>query len=277
MFAEKIRKKIKKKITKSIAGKTGLQPFFEALHEFSLAGMNLGGGDSVQYSGEKNVIGYLAEHIGKGVRPVVFDIGANVGAYASEVISVFGEDAQLYCFEPLRKAYAALNAAVAGRKNVRTYDFGFGEKDEAVTLYSDSGDSMLASCYPRRMDHLGVDMKHTEIIALRRLDDFCGESGIGHIHLLKLDVEGGELGVLKGASSLIASNAIDLIQFEFGACNIGSRTFFQDYFYLLNPRYRIHRVLKDGFAPVDTYKEAYEVFITTNYLAVSRKSLTKER
>ena len=89
--------------------------------------------------------------------------------------------------------------------------------------------------------------------------------------MLKLDVEGHELKVLNGAHSLINSNSIDFIQFEFGGCNIDSRTYFQDFFYLLNPYYEIYRLVKDGIVLIEHYEERHEVFVTTNYLAISRK------
>ncbi len=272
----KLRKKLKKKAMKCVAGKSWLQPFFESLYEFAIAGMNFGGGDSVKNSGEKNVISYLSRSLGPNTSPVIFDVGANVGAYALEAIAVFGEKAQLYCFEPLKEAFVVLNNAIAGHKNVRTYNFGFGERGGSATLCSDSEASMLATAYPRKMDHLGVDLRYKEQVNIMRLDDFCSDNKVSHIDLLKIDVEGGELSVLKGSMSLIGSGAIDIIQFEFGACNIASRTFFQDFFYLLDPEYRIYRVLKDGFVLVDKYKETHEVFATTNYMALSRKIQLKK-
>jgi hypothetical protein len=114
-------------------------------------------------------------------------------------------------------------------------------------------------------------MRHTEEITLKKLDDFCDDKGIEYISLLKLDVEGHEFRVLKGAENLVSSSSIDLIQFEFGGCNIDSRTYFQDFFYLLNPCYKIYRILKDGIIAIEDYKETCEVFTTTNYLAISRK------
>lgn len=48
------------------------------------------------------------------------------------------------------------------------------------------------------------------------LDDFARECGIDHIALLKVDVEGHELSVLKGARHLLSSQAIDILYVEAG-------------------------------------------------------------
>jgi hypothetical protein len=69
---------------------------------------------------------------------------------------------------------------------------------------------------------------------------------------------------------MISEKKIDNIQFEFGGCNIDSRTYFQDFFYLLKDNYRIYRVLKDGLFEIPTYKETYEIFTTINYSAVKK-------
>ena len=75
---------------------------------------------------------------------------------------------------------------------------------------------------------------------------------------------------MNGAKQMINDKRIDAIQFEFGGCNIDSRTFFQDFFYLLKDHYKIYRVLKDGLLEMPIYKETYEIFITINYLAIKK-------
>jgi len=83
-------------------------------------------------------------------------------------------------------------------------------------------------------------------------------------------VEGHELKVLQGAFHLLSSQAIDYIQFEFGGANIDSKTFLQDFFYYLNPYYKIFRIVRDGLTPLEGYAERFEIFMYSNFLALSR-------
>jgi len=90
--------------------------------------------------------------------------------------------------------------------------------------------------------------------------------------LLKLDIEGHELDALIGASKMFEKGAIEMCTFEFGGCNIDTRTFFQDfYYYFTNFNLMLHRMTPSGFlAPIVKYKEVYEQFRTTNYLALKK-------
>jgi hypothetical protein len=72
---------------------------------------------------------------------------------------------------------------------------------------------------------------------------------------------------------MIDGGKIDFIQFEFGGTDIDSRTFFRDFYFLLNDKYRIYRIVKDGVYPIRDYGESYESFLPTNFLAERRQFL----
>ena len=54
----------------------------------------------------------------------------------------------------------------------------------------------------------------------------------------------------------------------FGGTAIDSRIYFQDFFYLLTPRYTIHRLLPDGLWPMPLYSERHEVLMYANYICL---------
>ncbi len=253
-----------------------LQPVWESLHKLSLYGMNHGGGNSLQQSGELWSLEWLRRrHVAS--RPaspaVIFDVGAHGGSYSLSAARIFGDDARVHSFEPAAAVYKSLRAATAGRPNIMVYNWGLGEHEGTVPLYFDAVGSQMASvhalAHARPRDSAAGRL--TEEIRLRTVDAFCDEQAISHIDLLKIDVEGNELNVLRGATRMIEAGAIGAIQFEFGEAQIGSRTFFKDIHQFLSPHYRIHRILAAGLSKIlDPYDVIFEVYRTTNYLAVLR-------
>ena len=256
---------------KRMFGSSFLQPSAEILYRISLGCMNVGGGNRVHNSGERWVLDYLCSTKFTNIPVIIFDVGANIGDYTDEVFRRLENRAEIYCFEPGQQAFLSLNEKFGGINNIHLCNIGLGDAEETLTLFSESdGVSLRASLYDLCLDHLGFKMSHVEKVPVSTIDLFCENHGINQIDFLKLDVEGHELKVLKGAQKLLDSKRIRAIQFEFGPCNIDSRSFFRDFFYLLNPSYRIYRVLGNGLAPIESYKETYEIFVTTNYLAISR-------
>lgn len=247
--------------------RTYFQTFFSILHKMALAGMNYGGGASVGSSGELYTLEYLRTHADK---PVIFDAGANIGDFAQATLTVFGEGSRVYCFEPAKATYKKLLKRVRDNDNITAVNSGLSSKAGNHTLYENDKASGFASVYSRRLDHYNISLNKKETIKLETIDAFCKTNKIKHIDLLKMDVEGHEFAVLQGAESMLSKRAITMIQFEFGGCNIDSRTYFQDFFYLLHPKYRIYRLLQNGMHPIDQYRELDEIFVNTNYLAVLR-------
>jgi FkbM family methyltransferase len=266
-------RKLAKHTLKGALGNPRWQGFWETLHTLSLAGMNIGGGGGVGDSGERWVMEHVAKHLRQDRPVTVFDVGANVGSFSRELARRLGPDARIFAFEPAGETYRSLIRNLEGVRGVEAFNFAFGETEGVIKLYSDEPGSGLASTYRRRLDHFGIAMDTVEEVPVKTIDGFCAEQGINSIDFLKLDVEGHEMAVLSGARGVLESGAVDFIQFEFGGCNIDSRTFFQDFYYLLSPRYQLYRIVSGGIVPIERYKEKYEAFITTNYLAVRRRIL----
>lgn len=260
-----------RRLVTPIIGRRRLQGVFERLHELSLAGMNLGEGANPRTSGESHVLAWLASDLfASRHRAVVLDVGANVGNYTDAVLAAMGGRAEVWALEPSASAFAVLESR--GQAHVR--NIGLSDRERQAVLHSPARASNVASLHDQtaRLNRLQTVVDAPETVQLTTLDRFCAREGIGHIDLLKLDVEGHETRVLDGASRMIEAGAIDVIQFEVGAANLVSRTFLRDFFDRLEHRYVIHRVLSDGLRALPRYRESHEAFKrATNYLAVARR------
>lgn len=253
-------------------------------HTLSLFGMNYGGGGSIQNSGEIWALQNVIRPALAGVdAPVVFDVGANVGEYSLLTRQELPQ-AKILAFEPAPATYQQLRQRLSqsdGHAEITPYNFGFSDANRSLELFSyaiEGNEVSLLASVDRRLPTqvVNVEVEHSEQIQVRTIDSFCAAENITRIDLLKLDVEGHELAVLRGAREMLARGGIRIIQFEFGPANIYSRTFFYDFWTLLSDAFDIFRIVPNGLAPIAYYGEHREVFLTTNYLAVRKRPEQKQ-
>lgn len=266
---------LKKILFREGAKHARLQPLWSRLHTLAVFAMNYGGGGLIETSGEEWV---LANVVGPACRrvesPVVFDVGANSGDY-SLMVRRLVPSAEVYAFEPSVHVYEQLARNVAHAGRVKPFNLGLSDEEKTVELYSytvEGAEASLISSIDRRLPTqvLNVEVSASERVSVQTLDLFCEEHGVGRIDFLKLDVEGHELAVLRGARRMLSEGRVSMLQFEFGPANIYSRTYFYDFWSLLSGSYDIHRIVPNGLAPIAYYGEHREIFLTTNYLAVRR-------
>lgn len=231
-----------------------------------LRSQGIGAGERVSHSGETDLIRRLLKNGGRA--PVVFDVGANRGAYAEAVLQV-RRDARVYCFEPSSVTFAALESAMGRTEGVTLFPFGLSATAGRSTLYSDNPGSGLASLTKRRLDHFNIAMERTETVELRTLDDVLASVGNPFVDLLKIDVEGHEMDVLRGGAQAFSARRIGAVQFEFGGTDIDTRTFLQDFHYFFTPLgYRLLIAAPGRLVPIRRYDEILEQFVPTNYVAL---------
>lgn len=200
---------------------------------------------------------------------IFMDVGANKGLYSRELLKAYGDALrQLHCFEP--SAGLVSNHLGFADSRVVVNQCALGREQTEGQLWKAPGLPGLSSLTKRRLDHFDMAMNESESIRITTLDAYAESAPLDHIDFLKLDVEGHELDVLAGAQRLLGAAKIKCIQFEFGGCNIDTRTFFQDFWYLLAVRhgYAMFRISPFGLRCIKKYSETDEIFLTTNYLAV---------
>lgn len=152
----------------------------------------------------------------------VVDVGAHVGKFSLQFAQMCPR-AQVIAFEMMPPTFETLKTNVQGVARIQPHCVGLSDETGSVMLRVEQ-DSQLNSLRNRTT---APDGAATVPIALRRLDDMAAELGIATIDLLKVDAEGFDLQVLKGALRLFEARQVRavLAEVDFGNSNIAHGNF----------------------------------------------------
>jgi FkbM family methyltransferase len=209
--------------------------------------------------------------------PILFDLGAYEGKWSSFCHKLYPQ-ANFFLFEPqpgCQKLILDLNLP-----NSILIPKAVSSKTTQMEFYSDSSTiSSLASLHERQESNFKKYKFKSFAVDTITIDEIVSEYNLEYIDLMKMDIEGHELEALKGAGKSLASGMIKALTFEFGSGNVNSRTFFRDFWDLLNPLgYKIYRILPSSrMMPIEEYYEDCEYFRgVSNYLAVLQTTCREE-
>ncbi len=199
---------------------------------------------------------------------IVFDVGANVGDWTALALEI-SPRLQIHCFEPSAATFQRLQAQVGAVCN----NFGLSSTPGEMTLWVFADGAGTNSLYKRRglEDGWGLaEQQQAETVRLDTLDAYCQRAGVQVIDLMKVDVEGHELEVFKGAAGMLAQGKIKCIQFEYGGCNIDSRVLLKDLFDFLVPYgYAFYKIFPRELRRVRRYDQRLENFQYQNWVAAT--------
>jgi FkbM family methyltransferase len=260
---------------RQMISRPSLQPVWSALLKVCHAGMNYGGGQSVDASGEIEALHFAMESIqdyypmvgiGSPRDITIFDVGANSGEYVEVALKEIGSRARVYAFEPQTASYQTLQAKFGYEPRVVLNKLALGSESRTHDLYFNDGHDSTASMVKGAIDARA----QSETIEVTSLDAYCESERIERIDLLKIDTEGFEVDVLRGAKRMIESGRILSIQFEFGNTFLGTSYYLYDVFSLLMPHYRMYRVLRHGLTEVHEYTHDLEIYKIVNYMCIHK-------
>ena len=223
-------------------------------HAYRMIGIN------EMHGGEKKFIENTLPVLIKTKKPVFFDVGANIGEITTALHAAMPL-ATIHSFEPNPELIKVLEKNIGSFANI--INKGLSDKISEANLFmnAENDESSLASMYHDVLTdlHLTSELKKVSI-QLDVLDSFCMQHKIDRIDFLKIDTEGNELKVLKGAKGMIDNDRIGIIQFEFNEMNIVSRVFLKDFYDLLSAKYDFYRLTASDKIALGSYSSLHEIF-----------------
>lgn len=151
----------------------------------------------------------------------VFDVGANIGELTLLFSRFVGDMGSVHAFEAAGAVFKKLETVcrIAQKRNVELNHLALADENKTIRLHVyDDALSSFNSEAARPLKDYGIDAEPLGIeeIKATTIDDYCDKNKIEIIDLLKIDVEGAEFQVLKGARRMLASKRINCLTFEFG-------------------------------------------------------------
>jgi FkbM family methyltransferase len=162
---------------------------------------------------EKTEVALAAAFLKSGM--TVIDVGANVGLYSILAAKRVAPTGSVWAFEPSAESVTRLerNLALNHCKDVCICRLALSDtRNASLPLSSDRGfgDAYRYLCPDTPADRRGDG----ELVSVTTLDAWAAENGVAQLDFLKVDIEGGEYRMFRGARAFLASNPNVVIMFE---------------------------------------------------------------
>jgi FkbM family methyltransferase len=131
-------------------------------------------------------------------RDVIFDVGSHIGIFTLKASRLVGVDGVIYSFEPNPGNFAILkqNLIMNNSSNVRFFDKAVSSQNGSMPVFITDNNSGMSSVQFKNAN------RQVSVFSVT-LDHIIWEKGIQKVNFLKLDVEGHEIEVLKGANRFL--------------------------------------------------------------------------
>ena len=150
---------------------------------------------------------------------VVFDIGVNRGTIARHLIRIFPNH-PCYLFEPLPGQAAYVADRFSEFDTVTVVEEALSNEPGEAEFFVGKAlgtSSLLASNESTLEQHPEAAVDTSINVKLNTVDQFCEDNDISRISCMKIDAQGSELNIFKGAERMLAEQRVDMIMFEWFA------------------------------------------------------------
>jgi FkbM family methyltransferase len=196
---------------------------------------------------------------------VVFDVGGHVGHWSTLVAGLYPE-CTIHAFEVVPATFARFVANTGAMPAIVANRVGLSDEAGEIAISVSPNTSDSTACkIPAMKIH---DSYYDQVVQGRVIkgSTYVADRDIERIDLLKIDVEGMDLKVIRGFEDRL--DAVRAIQFEYGIFNIGSHDLLGDFCSYLSDRgFVVGKIFPRHVAWFD-YHFTKELFHGGNFLAV---------
>jgi FkbM family methyltransferase len=150
-----------------------------------------------------------------------FDLGANIGQYSLYPAIKYGKDIQVFAFEPQCINYSLLNKNIYLNKlenNITAYGIAVSGQDGFSKLYIPKfiGGGNRSQFGKEDLKNMKTPAAHIQGMFGVTLDELCGKWGFPYPNYIKIDVDGIEIPIIKGAKNVLKNPALRSVIVELG-------------------------------------------------------------
>ena len=168
----------------------------------------------------KRVFNFFKKNKNKFKFKLIIDIGSNVGEY-TELFKNINKNIEVVCFEPQKKIFNILKKNLKSYRKVKFHNVAIGSYNTYKNLNTNLGSSYISSFsnFNKKSNYYKIrnsllkhsNLKKYEKVIVARLDSYK-EFKRKKIDLIKIDVEGYEIEVLKGMGKLLKNTEMIMIE-----------------------------------------------------------------
>ncbi|PUE17938.1 FkbM family methyltransferase [Limnohabitans sp. WS1] len=199
---------------------------------------------------------------------VLLDVGANKGNWSTEAlkISTDSHPIQIHAFEPSLATRLLLIGRFHGSNAVTVQPYALSDSIGEATFYSEEEGGGTNSLSP-------VSGRTAENVQVNTVDRFVEENSIQAISMMKVDTEGFDLFVLRGAVTSLSAGLIEVIQFEYNWRWLLNHACLRDIFDLIADKpYRFGKLVGESIEFYDEWHFEFDRFFENNYVLVRNDS-----
>jgi FkbM family methyltransferase len=216
-----------------------------------------------RFNGEYRLIRTL-----KNVIRTAMDAGANKGDWTAEVLKCTSQRASVICIEPDPRNVNYVRDRFRRHSQIQIVEAAISDKTGLATFSIGEGDHSGVGCLTQSAEEASIQ------VAVVTLESICKERGVTYFDLVKADIEGEEMAMLKGAEGLFRTRSIGTIQIEYNCTWLRTNRRMKEVFEFAHDYgYAVLAATPLGFAEYPAYGEGLEDYRMRNLILSSKEHL----